>query len=720
MDCGPACLRMVAKYYDKSVSLEYLRTLSYLSKQGVSLLSLTEAAEKIGFKAMAVKIDKERLIKDCPLPCILHWDQTHFVVLYDIKKTLWGKRQFRIADPGHGIITIDEKTLERGWFAYADFRGTALLIEPGIHLDKEQMTSEEEPGLFFIYKYLTPYIRYILMLLIGMIAASGISLVLPFLMQLLVDKGISQSNIHVIYLVMAAQLCIFLGATAIDMIQKWLLLHVGARISLSIISTFLSKLLRLPVSYFDSKTIGDIAQRIQDHNRIETFLTTATLGSLFSFINIIVFSIVLGMYSLRILGIFWVFSLLSIAWILLFQRKRKDLDYKKFMRSKESQDNLYEMMEGIQEIKLYGSETPRRWEWERLQVNLFKLNISSLALEQYQRTGFIFILQLKNILITFLAAMAVMEGHATLGVLLSISYIIGQTNAPIEQLTVFIKSAQDARLSINRMQEIHGKENEDAHIRQHQQPAVISGADIHLQNISFQYEGPHSPFVLKDIDLLIPNGKMTAIVGASGSGKTTLMKLLLGFYTPVQGNIFIGEHNLQEIDPKRWRHECGTVMQHGYLFSDTIARNIALDGNDISHERMQLAVRTANIRSFIERLPLQYTTKIGNSGIGLSGGQRQRLLIARAVYKDPSFIFFDEATSALDAQNERIIMENLYTFFQGRTVVVIAHRLSTVKDADQIIVLKEGRIVETGNHVSLTADKGEYYHLVKNQLELGN
>lgn len=735
MDCAPTCLMMIAEYYGKKYALEYLREISYLNAEGVSLLSINDAAEEIGFRTLMVKTTFENLINDCPLPVILHWNQDHFVVLYEIKK----KRKFlsfssivsdnvklKVADPAHGLVTIDKVTFLKAYISTADDKGAALLLEPTPKFYGKEPIKEKRKSFKFLFGYLRPHKKYLTQLVIGMITVSVISIAFPFLMQLLVDYGIQEKNMQIIYLILLSQLFLFIGNSAIGMLQSWLLLHVNIRISLNIISDFLIKLLRLPIKFFDTKSIGDISQRIEDHHRIETFLTNTTLTSLFSLINIFVFTIVLAYYDIKILLLFVSFSVAAVAWIFLFQKKRKQLDYKRFFRSRETQDKMYEMIAGMQEIKLYGSETTKRWEWESLQVKLFKLGVQSLGLEQYQKGGFIFLSQLKNILISFIAATAVVNGELTLGVLLSISYIIGQTNGPLQQLVSFVKAGQDARLSMDRMQEIHNKNNEeegeqDQTVLSVQNNYLKNGSprSINIENLSFQYEGPHSSFVLKDVNLCIPDGKITAIVGVTGSGKTTFMKLLLGFYKPVSGNIRIGDVKLSDISPRYWRTQCGTVMQDSYIFSDTIAHNIALDGKPIDHDKMQYAVKIANTKEFIEDLSLAYTTKIGNSGIGISGGQRQRLLIARAVYKNPQYLFFDEATSALDANNERLIMDNLEDFFHGRTVLIIAHRLSTVKNADQIIVLDKGEIVEMGTHHELTQAHDRYYELVKNQLELG-
>jgi len=730
MDCAPTCLKMVADFYGKDYSLEYLRELCYLGRDGVSLLSINEAAEKLGFRTLMVKLSYNKLVSDCPLPCILHWNQEHFVVLSDVKeKGLPIINRFRkekagdefvIADPAHGIVKLDKDTFFNSWVSTYNERGAALLLEPGPEFYSKETVSEEKTGYGFLFRYLRPFRRYIIQLILGMIAASCISLIFPFATQLLIDQGVTEKNLSVVYVVLLAQLFLFLGSMTIELVRGWLLLHVNTRISLNIISDFLIKLLKLPIRYFDSKAVGDITQRINDHHRIENFLTGSVLTSLFSFINIAIFLIILAYYDVKILSLFVGLSTAGILWILLFQKRRRELDYKRFARNRENQDKLYEMITGMQEIKLYGSETPKRWEWEQLQVKNFKVNLKSLLLEQYQHSGLLFVTHLKNILISFLAASEAIAGNMTLGQLLSISYIIGQTNAPIEQLVNLIKSAQDAKLSMNRLQEIHNKTDEEKSSDQNVIQEDAPGGDIHVHNLSFQYEGPHSPYVLRDINFTIPKGKVTALVGTSGSGKTTLMKLLLNFYAPVSGGIYIGDHALEKLSPKWWRSRCGTVMQDGYIFHDTIARNIALDGKEIDPVRMEHAIHVANIREFIEGLPSGYTTKIGMSGVGISGGQRQRMLIARSVYKDPEYLFFDEATSSLDANNERIIMDNLGTFFRNKTVLVIAHRLSTVKHADQIIVLEKGRLVETGTHDSLTRARGKYFELVKNQLELGD
>jgi len=724
MDCGPTCLRMIAKHYGRHYSLDSLRQMSDMSREGVSLLGISEAAEKIGFRTLAAAVNFEQLDKEVSLPCILHWNQDHYVVLppqnYNSNKA---NDKLLIADPGHGLVKIDKAAFLKSWASKEDAQGIVLMLEPTPLFYQQEEDAAARKGFQFLFQYLTPYRKYISQLILGMLLGSLLALVLPFLTQSLVDYGVNYQNMGFIQLVLVSQLVLFIGTTAVEMIRSWILLHMNSRINMSIISDFLTKLMQLPIRFFDAKMIGDITQRINDHGRIEQFLTTQTLHTLFSFVSLLVFSVVLGIYSLKILFIFLLGSALSVVWIVFFLQKRKELDYKRFQQMSNNQNSLYELITGMQEIKLNNCETPKRWEWERIQARLFRLNISSLTLEQYQQTGNLFFSQLKNILISYIAAREVVSGQMTLGMLLGVSYMIGQMNSPLEQLLAFFRSAQDARISLERLGEIHNRDNEEPATVTDTftlQAPLLQNGDLQLDNLSFQYSSGSSPYVLKDVNLNIPAGKVTAIVGSSGSGKTTLLKMLLRFYEPVAGKLLVGHTELSGLSPKWWRRQCGVVMQEGFIFSDTIARNIAVGDEKINERKLLHAARVANIEGFIQQLPNGYTTKIGNIGNGLSTGQKQRLLIARAVYKDPQYLFFDEATSALDANNEKIIIENLQQFFQGKTVVVIAHRLSTVKHADQIVVLEQGRIVEVGNHQTLTRKRGKYFELVKNQLELGD
>lgn len=717
MDCGPTCLRMIAKFYGKSYSLQWLRENSFIDREGVSLEGISDAAETIGLHTLAVKIDYQTLLEDVPMPCIAHWRGQHFIVVYKVSKThVW------VADPAIGHVKYTKKEFLDGWSSDIEDGekvGIILALEttPEFYQTEED-TPVDKSSFGFLFQYAFRYKRLLFQLFFGLFFGSLVQLLFPFLTQAVVDIGISTNDIDFIYLILAAQLVLFLSQTSVSFIQSWILLHISTRMNISLISDFLIKLMKLPIGFFDSKMIGDLLQRISDNYRIEEFLTATTLNALLSCINLVVFGAVLLYYNTTIFLIFFISSVLFIGWILFFLKRRKIIDYKKFDQQAANQTKLIEMINGMQEIKLQNAETRKRWEWERIQARLFKVNISGLALDQYQIAGSRFINELKNILITFIAARLVIDGELTLGMMLAIQYIMGQLNAILLQLTTFIHAAQDAQLSLERMGEIHNKEDEKA-IALEQSNDLPGQGDLKLENVTFHYGNPSSPPTLKNINLTIPRGKVTAIVGTSGSGKTTLLKLLLKFYKPQYGHIKVGEMPLDHINNRAWRNSCGAVMQDGYIFSDTIANNIGISDSLVDKRKMVKAVKIACIHDFIENLPLGYNSKIGASGNGLSEGQKQRLLIARSVYKNPQYLFFDEATNSLDAKNEKAIVENLNTFFENKTVVVVAHRLSTVKDADQIVVIDQGEIIEQGNHQELTQKKGAYFHLVKNQLELG-
>lgn len=715
-DCGPTCLKIIAKYYKQSISIQQLRVVSETTRSGSSLLGLSGASEQIGFRSLGVKLTLKRLL-EAPLPCILHWNNNHYVVLYKIKKDL-----FYISDPAHGLLKYNKEAFLKRWIGNnateQTEEGIALLLEPTPKFYNSDFdTNKRDFGFKFLSRYIFKYKQFLWQLVIGLIAASLLQLLFPFLTQSIVDVGIKNQDIHFIYLILFAQLALFIGRTAIEVIRSWILLHLSTRINISLVSDFFIKLMNLPIAFFDTRMTGDILQRINDHKRVEQILTTSSLSVLFSMVNLLVFSCVLIYYNVTLFLIFLVGSFFYFLWIILFLKKRKDLDYKRFSQVSQEQSKVIELINGMQEIKLHNAEKQKRWRWEFLQARLFKTSIEGLALEQYQNVGSGFINELKNILITVLSAKLVIDGEITLGMMLAISYIVGQLNSPIAQLINFIREVQDAKISLDRLSEIHNKEDE-ASDGVEKITDIASQTDIALEKVSFRYIGAEQ-LVLQDLDVTIPSHKITAIVGGSGSGKTTLMKLLLKFYDPNNGDIKIGPHNLQNVSQKTWRDKCGVVMQEGYIFNDTIANNIAVGEDYVDKQKLAHAVDVANITSFIESLPLSYNTKIGMEGVGISTGQKQRLLIARAVYKNPDFLFFDEATSALDANNEKVIMEKLNTFFENKTVVVIAHRLSTVKNAHQIVVLDEGKIVEVGNHTSLVKQKGNYYNLVKNQLELG-
>lgn len=717
-DCGPTCLRIIAKYYKKSIPLQHLRTLSETTREGSGLLGLSNAAENLGFRTLGVKIDFDTLVAEAPLPCIVHWNKNHYVVVYKIDKT----EKVYISDPSYGLIAYPKEEFIKHWIGEnandKTEEGIALILETSPSFYKNEFEEEEKKTSFsFLFRYLIKYKSLVIQLAVGLLAGSLLSLIFPFLTQSIVDVGIQNQDINFIYLILLAQVMLFMGKIGIDIIRSWILLHLSTRINISIISDFFIKLMRLPISFFDTRMTGDIMQRINDHHRIEQLLTNSSLNTLFSMVNLIVFSLVLLVYDYRLFVVYLVGAILYIAWISFFLKKRKELDYKMFSQVSQEQSTVIELINGMQEIKMHNAEKQKRWAWEFLQVKLFKIKIKALSLEQWQSVGGGFINQIKDILVSFLAAKLVLSGNLTLGMMLSVQYIIGQLNSPLLQLIDFIKQTQDAKISLERLGEIHDKEDEEDSDEQY--ATEIPQKDIELTNISFKYTGSDA-FVFQDLNLVIPYQKTTAIVGASGSGKTTLLKLITKFYEPTQGDIKIGNTDMKNISPRFWRDHCGVVMQESYVFNDTIANNIAIGEDTIDKQKLRKAIEIANIQGFIESLPLSYNTKIGNEGIGISGGQKQRLFIARAVYKSPEYIFFDEATSALDANNEKIIIENLEQFFKGKTAIVIAHRLSTVKHADKIIVLDKGKAIEEGNHQELVAQKGEYYRLIKNQLELGN
>ena len=721
MMCGITCLQMVCKHFGREVSLRTLSKLCVATSEGVSMLGVNEAANKLGLRTMCARTDFDTLSK-ATLPCVLHWNQNHFVVLYKVRKG----RIFYVADPGKGLVKYNLEEFGKHWVSTAsqgEEKGIAMFLVPTLEFYSHKVDNEEEDGsprsFQFLFGYIKQYRKYFGQIVLGLLVGSLLQLILPFLTQSIVDVGIKNQNIGFIWLILLGQLMLTISRTAIDFIRRWLLLHISLRINISLVSDFFIKLLKLPMSFFDTKLMGDLMQRMGDHSRVNTFLTQQTLSIVFSLFTFVVFSIVLLSYNWLIFAIFMLGSLLYGGWLALFLRRRKVLDYELFEQQAINNNKTYEFITSMQEIKLQDCEQRRRWEWEDVQADLFNVQMKSLKLQQTQEAGSIFINELKNIVITVVAATAVIHGQLTLGMMLAVQYIIGQLNSPVEQLMSFFYSVQDVKISLERINEIHRMDDENG--KQGLETSVTDETKgIDMENINFKYD-PHAlKTIIDNVSLTIPKGKVTAIVGASGSGKTTLIKLMLGYYPVLGGQINIGGTDVNTLNKKWWRRQCGVVMQDGVIFSESIARNIAVDDKEIDKQRLQTAAEIACIHDYVMGLPLKYNTKIGRDGVGLSQGQKQRILIARAVYKNPDYIFLDEATNSLDANNERMIVEHLDEFYKGKTVVIVAHRLSTVKNADQIVVLDKGKVVEIGNHESLTAKRGAYYNLVKNQLELGN
>ena len=721
MQCGIACLQMVCKYFGREYSLDSLSKLCFATTEGVSMLGINEAANTLGLHTISARVTTTMLGK-APLPSILHWDQNHFVVLYKVKK---GKK-FYVADPGKGLVTYGLDEFKQHWISTksnGEDKGIAMFLETTPAFFTYKMEDEEhikeKRSFRFLFGYVKKYRKYFGQIILGLIVGSLLQLVLPFLTQSIVDVGIKNQDIGFVWLILLGQLMLTVSRTAIDFIRRWLLLHISLRINISLVSDFFIKLLKLPMSFFDTKLMGDLMQRMNDHSRVNNFLTQQTLNITFAMLTFVVFSVVLFFYNKLVFVIFLLGSILYGAWMTLFLKRRKVLDYELFEQQAINNNKTYEFITSMQEIKLQDCEQRRRWEWEDTQADLFGVQMKSLKLQQTQEAGSIFINEVKNIIITVVAATAVIHGQMTLGMMLAVQYIIGQLNSPVEQLMNFFYSLQDVKISLERINEIHQMDDENG-----KEGLLTSIEDksegIDIKDIMFKYD-PHAlRKTIDDVNIHIPKGKVTAIVGASGSGKTTLIRLMLGYYPVLEGTINIGNTDINKLNKKWWRRQCGVVMQDGVIFSESIARNIAVDDGDIDKERLLKAAEIACIKDYVMALPLKFNTKIGRDGVGLSQGQKQRILIARAVYKNPDYIFLDEATNSLDANNERSIVENLDMFYKGKTVVIVAHRLSTVKNADQIVVIDHGKVVEVGNHESLTAKRGAYYNLVKNQLELGN
>lgn len=724
MDCGAACLQIISKFYGRYFSQQTMRDLCHITRNGVSLRGISDAAETMGYRTIGAKLTWEQLQNDAMLPCIVHWNQSHFIVVYRIKKKR-GEQRVCVSDPAEGLLEYPVSRFLQSWLQITDQtsenkkRGVALLLAPKPEFYQEEGDTEKRIQLWDLLRYLRPYKSYVIQVVFAMLTASIISMIFPFLTQSVVDTGIGTGNVSFIVMILIAQLFLVVGQMANNMIRSWLMLHITTRISISLISDFLNKLMQLPIAFFDSKNVGDILQRIRDYSRIQSFLTGSLISTTMAIVTFLIYGIIMSSFHAVILAVFVTGSIAYISWIQVFMKRRRKLDYMQFQEASNNQSNLIQLVNGMQDIKLNNCERRKRWEWEHIQAKLFRISTRSLSLGQTQDIGGTVIDQSKNIIISFLAAEAVINGQMTLGAMVALQYIIGQLNAPLQQFITFMQSLQDARISMERMSEIHEKENEENPLDSKIQE-IPGNADIDLRDVSYQYDGPRSPKVIHNLTLHIPAMQVTAIVGASGSGKTTLLKMLLGFYEPCEGDITLDGKPFANYSIHEWRKNCGVVMQDGFIFFDTIANNISISDEHPDMSRIKDAARRANIDTFIESLPMGYNTKIGAEGHGLSTGQKQRILIARAIYKDADYIFFDEATNSLDANNERFIMEQLHAFFRHKTVVIVAHRLSTVRNADNIVVLDKGRITEQGRHEQLIAQKGAYFELIKNQLELGN
>ncbi len=716
-DCGPACLRMVSKHYGEEVSLQRLRDISETNRNGTNLHFLSQAAEELGYNSLVVKLSLAE-IKKAPLPMILHWDQNHFVVLYGIQSK-FGKTTYLIADPSVGLLKLDENVFKRHWGNSngVNPEGVSLLIEKPIGF--KTSNNSKDFGIASkttVFSYMVQYKKYIWQLVIGLLIGSLLQALVPFLTQSIVDIGIRGQDLNFVYIILGAQIFLYLGRMAIQLTRNWILLHISVRVNVAMVSSFIRKLMRLPISFFDNKLTGDLLQRINDHRRIQNFVAVSSLDVIFSIVTILVLGGVLAYYSFQIFALFLVGSLCYCLWIILFLKRRKLIDNRQFKVQSQDNSKMLELINAMQDIKLYGIERAQRQSWEQIQAKLYKLNVSELKVTQYQDAGAGFLNEIKNLVIIVIAAKLVINSQITLGAMLAISYIVGQLNTPLNLLINFSRDFQDAQISFNRIAEIHNLDEEEIQLSKVNNE-LLELDDILLEDISFRYRGIKN-WTIKNLSLTIPKNKVTAIVGHSGSGKTTLLKLLLRYYDTYKGTISLGETSLHHLSHRKWRSQCGVILQDSHIFNDTIRYNITLNNEHVDKESLKNAVRVSNMENFVYDLPAGLSTMIGKESMSLSSGQYQRILIARAVYKNPNYLFFDEATSALDTDNERIITNRLSNFFQNKTVVIIAHRLSTVINADQIIVLHDGAVVEKGTHYQLVTQRANYYNLIKDQLQL--
>lgn len=722
-DCGVTCLQMIAKYYGKSYSLKTLREYSFISREGSSLMGVSDAAEKIGFRTTGVKTSLRYLQENVTLPCVLHWNQNHYVVLYHIQHKRKGVI-YHVADPASYLVKFTEKEFKSHWLSTRqndNERGIALILQPDTNFyqiedegDKARIRS-----ISHYFRYLIPYKWQLGQIVTCMVMYMILGMIFPFLTQSMVDVGIRNSNLNFVLLILVSQFILTFTDMGINFLHNWIALHVNTRIDLALMSDFWRKLMNLPIRFFDTRMTGDLIQRLGDHGRIRSFLINDSISILFSSITFLLYTILLAYYDLTLLLIFLTGHLIYAVWVMSFLRYRRELDYQAFDLQAKNRSCVIQLIQGMQEIKLNNNERQKLWEWEELQARFFHNNMRGLKIDQIKRLGAQLITRSTGLIVSFFIAQQVIEGKMTLGMMMALSYIMGHVSGPISNFIGFIHSFQNAQISLERLNEIHGQDEEE-NAKSSLRTELPQDKSIRIQDLSFSYSGSPREYVLKGISIFIPAHKITAIVGVSGSGKTTIMKLLQGFYNPQEGELKVDETPLRLINPHFWRRQVGAVMQDGYIFSDTIAKNIAVGEDEIDKDRLVKAVRIANIEDFIEKLPLGYNTKIGMEGNGVSQGQRQRILIARAVYKNPEYLFFDEATNALDTKNEKTIMENLMEFYKGKTVVICAHRLSTIRHADKIVVLNDGRVVETGTHDELMERHMEYYHLVENQLDMTN
>lgn len=721
MQCGAACLLSVCHFYGRSgMSLEQMTEMCGVGRDGVSIYDLNKAARRLGFETLCAKLTLSDLL-DITLPCILFWNASHFVVLFEAR----GGR-YVIGDPALGVVERSEAEVSQAWLAADDddgvLRGVVLGLSPTDDFscggDCGVQSLSLRKSLPSLWTYVRPHRWCIAQLAAGLAFGCVVQLILPFLSQAVVDVGVGLRDVGSLWTLVIAQMALMLGRAAAGFVRSWILLRIGTRVNIAMVSDFLAKLMRLPMTFFDKKLTGDILQRMGDYSRVRDFFTSQALDALFALSSVAVFAFVLGCYSLRLFAVFLVGSLAHAAWLSFFMRRRRVLDYELFRRQALCSNKTLECVSSLHEVKLQGCGARRRAEWEASQEALVSTQAQSLALSQRQEAGSVVIAEGKNIVMTLCSATAVMSGDMTMGMMLATQFIAGQLVSPIERLTRFAYAAQDVRVSLERILSVSRMPDEDD--GRNASPVDVDWRlGVEFRHVSFAYSPSECGHpAVDDVSLYFPSGKVTAIVGASGSGKSTLIKLLLGFFEPQEGDVSVGGVELSSLPMEWWRGQCGIVMQDGVIFSDSVARNIAMADDEPDMRRVREAARLACADGFISDLHAAFETKIGAEGQQLSKGQAQRILLARAVYRNPSLLILDEATNSLDTVSERRIVDNLASFCAGRTTIVIAHRLSTVRNADNIIVMSGGRVVERGTHNELAKLHGYYYELIKNQLDI--